>query len=128
MFFPNPVINLQDLNILSLTLKILHFCVCQLREDEHMCLHNLSTDSSGEGNGNPLQYSCFVNPLNRGAWRATVHGVAKSRPRLSMSHHVVQSSTFRRLVCQFFILLMADAIDKRWKMKENKGKEKKVIF
>ena len=31
----------------------------------------------GEGNGNPLQYSCLGNPMDRGAWRATVHGVAK---------------------------------------------------
>ena len=31
----------------------------------------------GEGNGNPLQYSCLENPMGRGAWRATVHGVAK---------------------------------------------------
>ena len=35
--------------------------------------------SSGEGNGNPLQYSCLENPMNREAWWATVHGVAKSR-------------------------------------------------
>ena len=34
--------------------------------------------SSGEGNGNPLQYSCLGNPMNRGAWQATVHGVAES--------------------------------------------------
>jgi len=33
----------------------------------------------GEGNGNPLQYSCLENPMDRGAWWATVHGVAKSR-------------------------------------------------
>ena len=33
--------------------------------------------SPGEGNGNPLQYSCLGNPLDRGAWRATVHRVAK---------------------------------------------------
>ena len=33
----------------------------------------------GEGNGNPLQYSCLENPIDGGAWRATVHGVAKSR-------------------------------------------------
>ena len=32
---------------------------------------------------NPLQYSCLENPMDRGAWRATVHGVAKSRIRLS---------------------------------------------
>ena len=32
----------------------------------------------GEGNGNPLQYSCLESPLDRGAWRATVHGVTQS--------------------------------------------------
>ena len=31
--------------------------------------------SPGEGNGNPLQYSCLGNPMDRGAWRTTVHGV-----------------------------------------------------
>ena len=39
--------------------------------------------SPGEGNGNPLQYSCLGNPMNRGAWRATVHWVTKSETRLS---------------------------------------------
>ena len=39
--------------------------------------------SPGEGNGNPLQYSCLENPIDRGAWWATVHGVAKSLARLS---------------------------------------------
>ena len=34
--------------------------------------------SPGEGNGNPLQCSCLENPMDRGAWRATVHGVSKS--------------------------------------------------
>ena len=34
--------------------------------------------STGGGNGNPLQYSCLKNPMNRGAWRATVHSIAKS--------------------------------------------------
>ena len=37
----------------------------------------------GEGNGTPLQYSCLENPRNRGAWKAAVHGVAKSRARQS---------------------------------------------
>ena len=37
----------------------------------------------GEGNGNPLQYSCLENPMDTGAWLAAVHGVAKSRARLS---------------------------------------------
>ena len=35
--------------------------------------------SPGEGNGNPLQYSCLGNPMDREAWWATVHGVAKSQ-------------------------------------------------
>ena len=35
--------------------------------------------SPGEGNGNPLQYSCLGNPKDRGAWGATVHGVAKGQ-------------------------------------------------
>ena len=39
--------------------------------------------SPGEGNGNPLQYSCLENPMAGGAWWATVHGVAKSQTRLS---------------------------------------------
>ena len=37
----------------------------------------------GGGNGNPLQYSCLENPMDRGIWQATVHGVAESRTRLS---------------------------------------------
>ena len=36
-----------------------------------------------EGNDNPLQYSCLENPMDRGAWWAAVHGVAKSRTQLS---------------------------------------------
>ena len=35
--------------------------------------------SPADGNGNPLQYSCLENPMDRGAWLATVHGVAKSQ-------------------------------------------------
>ena len=38
----------------------------------------------GEGNSNPLQYSCLENPMKRGAWQAIVHGVTKSGPKL---HH-----------------------------------------
>ena len=39
--------------------------------------------SPGEGNGNPLQYSCLENSMDRGAWWATVHRVAKSQTQLS---------------------------------------------
>ena len=38
---------------------------------------------SGEGNGTPLQYSCLESPMDREAWKAVVHGGAKSRTRLS---------------------------------------------
>ena len=40
-------------------------------------------DAPGEGNGNPFQYSFLENPMDRGAWWATVHGVAKSQTQLS---------------------------------------------
>ena len=40
-----------------------------------------SGGSPGEGNGNPLQYSCLENPMDRGGWQATVHGVAKESDR-----------------------------------------------
>ena len=39
--------------------------------------------SCGEGNGDPLQYSCLENLIDRGAWQATVHGVTKSQTLLS---------------------------------------------
>ena len=45
-------------------------------------------DSLGEGNGYPLQYSSLENPMDRGAWQATVYEVAKSQTQLS-------NSTFR---------------------------------
>ena len=48
-----------------------------------------SERSPGEGNGNPLQYSCLENSMEIGAWWATVHGVAKSQTRLSDLHYKV---------------------------------------
>ena len=43
--------------------------------------------SPGVGNGNLLQYSCLENPMDRGAWQATVHRVTQSLKRLSMAQH-----------------------------------------
>ena len=40
----------------------------------------------GEGNGNPLQYSCLENPMDSGTWRATVHGVAKESDTTEDAH------------------------------------------
>ena len=73
----------------------------------------------GEAHGNPLQYSCLENPMDRGAWRATVHRVAKSRTllkRLSTrddsagsegfcsSNLVVNKVAWRELLAHFFNL------------------------
>ena len=55
----------------------------------------------GGGNGKPLQYSCLEDPMDKGAWKATVHGVAKSRirlKRLSMHAHSRLKVTFPELV------------------------------
>ena len=46
-------------------------------------LTQILVSNSGEGNGTPLQYSCLENPMDGGAWKAAVHGVAKSRTWLS---------------------------------------------
>ena len=43
----------------------------------------LTVEICGEGNGTPLQYSCLENPMDRGAWKAAVHGVAEGQTRLS---------------------------------------------
>ena len=49
--------------------------------------------SPGEGNDNPLQYSCLENPMDRGAWWATVHVVTKSKKQLSdQQFHTTVSS------------------------------------
>ena len=46
--------------------------------------------SPGEKNGYPFQYSCLENSMDRGAWRVTVHGIAKSQTQLSMHTHILQ--------------------------------------
>ena len=50
---------------------------CQCRRCRRWGFYPGSGRSPGEGNGSPLQYSCLENPMDRGAWWATVHGVAK---------------------------------------------------
>ena len=59
-------------------------CVCFGKEGGMAALLDLIwVARNGEGNGTPLQYSCLENPTGRGAWWAAVHGIAKSRTRLS---------------------------------------------
>ena len=53
----------------------------ELDKTEQLHFH-VSLSCTGEGNGNPLQYSCLENPVDRGAWWAAVHGVSQSRMRL----------------------------------------------
>ena len=53
---------------------------------------------SGEGNGNPLQYSCLENPMERGAYRATFHGVTKSKTGLSKHALMLHICLPQRLV------------------------------
>ena len=50
---------------------------------QEMQVQSLGGEDCGEGNGNPLQYSCLRNPRDRGAWWATVYGVAKELDTLS---------------------------------------------
>ena len=47
----------------------------------------VSARSPGGGNGNPFQFSCLGNSMDRGAWRATVHGVAKSQNTTEQLNH-----------------------------------------
>ena len=61
---------------------------------------------SGEGNGNPFQYSCLENPMDGGAWWATVHGVAKSWTRLSdftsLSLYIAVKVTMSPYLCSAY--------------------------
>ena len=91
--------------------------------------------SPAEGNGNPLQYSWLENPMDGGAWWATVHGVAKSRTLLSdftlgqktLWTHVPQSFIWRnvkKLIPQIFLLVyllrgLQNLTD--WDPKKNEG-------
>ena len=67
---------------------------------------NIEESTPGEGNGNPLQYSCLENSIDRGAWWATVHGVAKSRTRLSNFTHSLRNDSSRELFITILISLM----------------------
>ena len=63
----------------QITLSIIFYMVFHFSKE----MLSPQEESFWEGNGNPLQYSCLENPIDRGAWWAAVHGVAKSRAKLS---------------------------------------------
>ena len=72
-------------------------------------VQSLSGRSPGEGNGNPLQYSCLENPMDRGAWRATVHWIANSRTQLSdrLSLFIKTYKTFSSLNVTYILGLFS---------------------
>ena len=76
---------LQPINIAPMLAFIITLLLCSIpyATAEDSSLIPGSGRSPGEGSGKPLQYSCLGNPTDRGAWRATVYGVAKSRTRQS---------------------------------------------
>ena len=76
----NPNKNIYYLMWASLLAQLVKESACNVGD---LGLIPGSGSSSGEGNGNPLQYSCLENPMDRGNSQATVHGVAKSRTLLS---------------------------------------------
>ena len=85
-------------NIFSLWLAV---GLCQnVRLTEHIPLHSNHREywlplSPGEGNGNPLQYSCLENPMDREDWRVIVHGITKSQTQLSNTTHFTRPSLSR---------------------------------
>ena len=69
---------------------------CQCRDIRDVGSIPVSGRSPGGGHGNPLQYSFLANPLDRGAWLATVHGVTKSQTQLKhLTTHIFLSSLFQ---------------------------------
>ena len=71
-------------------------------------IHGLER-SPGEGNDNPLQYSCLENPMDRGAWQAKVHGVEKELDMIS-EHMLNLSCLLNFLFIIFFLKLLSEAL------------------
>ena len=82
-----PVLNPKGFGEANMYAEALVVIACQCRRHErHRCGPWVGKIPE-IGNGNSLQYSCLENPMDRGAWRATVHGVTKSRTQLSNLAH-----------------------------------------
>ena len=76
----NPLSDMWLENIFSHSIDCLLILLVISFAMQKLC--SLIQSQIGEGNGTPLQYSCLENPMDGGAWQATVHGVVKSRTRL----------------------------------------------
>ena len=72
-----------DLNVKSKIINILANSIGENIDDLWYGFLDTTPKAYGEGNDNPLQYSCLEKSRDRGAWRATVHGIAKSWTQLS---------------------------------------------
>ena len=86
----------------------------------------------GEGNGNPLQCSCLENPMDRGAWRATVHAVAKSRTRLKQlsttqpAQHSLEGLMIKlKLQCFGHLRKRANSLEKTLMLGKTEGKRRR---
>ena len=61
--------------------------------------------SPGEGNGNPLLYSCLGNPMDREAWQAQVHGITKSQTQLTNTPAILNYNTVPPALCLLLYIL-----------------------
>ena len=85
------VLHIYSLTWIVITDKYVYIQLSLMAQWWRICLHCRRCEfdpwedvgrSPGGGHGNPLQYSCLENPMDRGAWRATLHGFTKSRTQL----------------------------------------------
>ena len=60
----------------------------------------------GEGNGNPIQYACLENSMDRGAWWATVHGVAKSQTQKLLTPSLSLDYMWHHLINLFILIVL----------------------
>ena len=96
-YFPNYIYNFKNLDFQHISFGKLPQALGRGLMDlnEGRRLANIWQRVPGEGNDNLLQYSCLKNPMDRGAWRVTVHGVTKNRTWLSTQVPLVRSSSSR---------------------------------
>ena len=96
-----PVVNSKSLFVVYFTAQMVkRLSACNVGDPG---LIPGSGRSPGEGNGNPLQYSCLENPIDRGAWWATVHGVTKSW--IGLNDFTFTFSVYMSVAISQFILL-----------------------